>query len=71
MYCMLCGKCIYQVGYIQHKTSFLYKLKKTNIALLKKVDVSVQFKSYVHFCLWLTVGMINCMAVEIYKPFPA
>jgi hypothetical protein len=49
----------------------MYKLEKTNIAVLKEVDVSIQFKSYVQFCLWLTVGMIICMAVEIYKPFPA
>lgn len=71
MYCILCGKCVYQVGYIRHIPVFLYKLKKTNIALLKEVDVSVQFMSYVHFCLWLTLGMINYMAVEIYRPFPA
>jgi len=51
MYCILCGKCVYQVGYIRHIPVFLYKLKKTNIALLKEVDVSVQFMSYVHFCL--------------------
>jgi len=49
----------------------LYKLKKTNIAVLKEVDVSIQIKSYVYFCLWLTVGTINYMAIEIYKPFPA
>lgn len=53
------------------QNQFLYKFKKTNIAVLKEVDVSIQFKSYVHFCLWLTVGMIIYMAVEIYKPFPA
>ena len=58
-------------GLYTTQNQFLYKLKKTNIAVLKEMDVSIQFKSYVHFCLWRTVSMINYVAVEIYKPFTA
>ena len=58
-------------GLYTTQPQFLYKLKKINFAVLKELDVSIQLKSYVHFCLCLTVGMINYMAVEIYKSFPA
>jgi len=51
MYCMLCGIRVLSSGLYTTQNQFLYKLKKTNIAVLKEVDVSIQFKSYVYFCL--------------------
>jgi len=53
------------------QNQFLCKLKKTNIAVLKEVDVSIQFKSYVHFLSVINCRYNNYMAIEIYKPFPA
>jgi hypothetical protein len=38
-------------GLYTTQDQFLYKLKKSNTAVLKEVDISIQFKSSVHFCL--------------------
>jgi hypothetical protein len=52
MYYYVVWKMCLSSGLYTAQNQFLYKLKNTNIAVLKEVDVSIQF------CLWLTVGMI-------------